>query len=128
MGNIIATGKNVWDGDWNHKNDGKCTKRYPPFKTSRQVAGEDIKGLVLKCQRQSVDKAINQALYAPVDMKPYSAELKQLFPDGVCDYSKPGEGFPRGLFKKPIKWVEASDKRDERRTNRQRPLAMKKEE
>ena len=111
-GGVIASGDGVWDGQWNHKTNGACSKRYPPFKTSRQVAGEDVKGLVLKCELQSVELAISNGVYGPVDMHAYKRQVEVLFPDGVCDYSKPGVGFPRGLFNKPILWVHNADMND----------------
>jgi hypothetical protein len=50
-----------------------------------------------KCQLQSVDRAIRKGLYG--DWQPTATEkarLDQIFPDGVCDYTKPDAGRPRG--------------------------------
>ncbi len=113
-GDVIALGETVWDGQWNGRSDGICTKTYPPFKTSRQVAGEDVKGMVLKCQLQSVDSAIEKGLYAPIEMNAHRKKMKVLFPQGVCDYSKPGMGLPRMLFKQPIQWVKKSDEANQK--------------
>ena len=48
------------------------------------VAGGNIYDDTLECNRISVDQAIKDGVYEGVDMKPYSAELESIFPDGVC--------------------------------------------
>jgi len=101
-GGVIASGESVWDGQWNHRAKGVCTEAYPPFKSSRQVAGEDIKGWVLKCQLQPVKDALKRGLYGSVDMQPYAVQLELLFPDGVCDYTKQGVGVPEHIFDVPL--------------------------
>ena len=101
-GNVIASGDSVWDGQWNDRAKGVCTETYPPFKSSRQVAGEDIKGWVLKCQLQPIKEALQKGLYGSIDMQPYKMQLESLFPDGVCDYSKQGVGVPEHIFDAPL--------------------------
>lgn len=96
-GELIAEGHDVWDGEWNNKKDGACTKVYPPYKTSRMVAGENISGDVLKCQLQSVKQAIVRGIYSPIDMTVHQKKLEHIFPEGVCDYSKPDAGRPDDL-------------------------------
>jgi hypothetical protein len=64
---------------------GRLAKRASP----RQVAGGPLVENILKCQV----KPLNSADYAPVVFT--SAQLARLnaaFPDGVCDWSKPGVG------------------------------------
>lgn len=97
-GELIAEGENVWDGPWNKKSTGECYKTYPPFSNSRMMAGEDITGTILKCHLQPVKKAITSGLYQPVDMQPYQKQLEQIFPQGVCDYTKPDMGLPVDLL------------------------------
>ena len=97
-GRLIAQGEQVWDGPWNQKPSGECYKTYPPFSTSRMMAGEDITGTILKCQLQTVAQAITSGLYHPVDMRPYQSELEKIFPQGICDYSKPDMGLPEDLL------------------------------
>ncbi len=65
---------------------GKCNELYPAFPSPRMVAGGPITNNILKCQLKPID--LNE--YSV----PFSTEEKQrlekIFPDGVCDWSKPG--------------------------------------
>ena len=64
----------------------KCDELYPPFQDPRLVAGAPLIGQPQKCALKPVDaKDYRQPLTAA-----QSARLKQVFPQGVCDYSKPG--------------------------------------
>lgn len=116
-GAVIAEGDKVWDGRWNRQPDGRCTEIYPPYQSSRQVAGEDVKGWVLKCQLQSVEAALERGLYGTVNMQPYKQQLKSLFPEGVCDYSKPGLGYPEGLFDPPVLEVDSKEESQDEGTS-----------
>lgn len=82
--NIIDNQVNTWDGAWNNQPLGVCQKRLPHYSHSRMVAGGNIYDDTLECNRISVDQAIKDGVYEGVDMKPYSAELDSIFPDGVC--------------------------------------------
>jgi hypothetical protein len=95
-GTEIARGSGVWDGILNSRPDGACTAAFPLHSTSRIVAGGPLRGGVYKCALQPVGKAIAHGLYG--SWKPSAAErarLEQIFPTGVCDYSKPDVGRPR---------------------------------
>jgi len=95
-GNLIASGRRVWSGVLDDRPDGECTQRFQIYSSSRREAGGQFAGGVWKCQLQSVDRAINHEVYG--DWTPTDAEqarLEQIFPDGVCDYSKPDVGLPR---------------------------------
>jgi hypothetical protein len=86
----------VWSGVLDDRPDGACTQRFPIYSTSRREAGGSIAGGVWKCQLQSVSKALHHEVYG--DWTPTDAErarLEEIFPDGVCDYSKPDVGLPR---------------------------------
>ncbi|MEQ8802387.1 MAG: DUF6351 family protein, partial [Haliea sp.] len=90
-GELIASGASVWDGILDDQPAGACTKRFPPYSTSRIVAGGPITGDVFRCALQSLDDAIEAGFYG--DWMPSAAEqtkLAAIFPDGVCDYSQPG--------------------------------------
>ncbi|MDQ2778807.1 MAG: DUF6351 family protein [Pseudomonadota bacterium] len=66
---------------------GVCNGLYPRTLPPRVVAGSPITDDVVKCQL----KAIDEADYLPVALT--SAEkirLANVFPDGTCDYTKPG--------------------------------------
>jgi len=94
QGKTIAEGKGVWDGQWNNQQQGACMKKMPNFHSSRQIAGEDIRDLTFKCQLIPVKEAINRGFYGDKDMQAHIQQLNEIFPDGVCDYSKPGQGEP----------------------------------
>ncbi|MEM7281837.1 MAG: DUF6351 family protein [Pseudomonadota bacterium] len=94
-GEVIAVGDTVWDGDWNDKPLGECSEVYPSFSTSRMMAGEGVAGNIFKCALQPVSRAIERGVYGSVDISGYRTELETIFPDGVCDYTKPGYAFPK---------------------------------
>lgn len=66
--------------------EGSCNKLYPPHAGLRLVAGGPLANDILKCQLK------------PLDFSDYKVEfndgekqrLQQIFPDGVCDWSRPG--------------------------------------
>jgi hypothetical protein len=94
-GEEIASGARVWDGILNDRADGPCTARFPLFSTSRIVAGGPLRGGVYKCRLQSVDGAIARGLYG--SWTPSAAErarLEEIFPTGVCDYTRGDVGRP----------------------------------
>lgn len=98
LGTEIASGPNVWDGILDDRPAGTCTQAFPLFGTSRTVAGGPIEGSVYACQLQSVDAAIDRGVYG--SWQPTLAErdrLKQIFPTGVCDYTKRDSARPRNI-------------------------------
>jgi hypothetical protein len=54
----------------------------------RFVAGQPLTAEILKCAMKSVDAGD----YTPRLTSAQVARLRQVFPDGVCDWSKPGPG------------------------------------
>jgi Tannase-like family of unknown function (DUF6351) len=95
-GDEIAHGSRVWDGILDSRPDGACTAAFPLHSTSRIVAGGPLRGGVYKCALQPVSKAIARGLYG--SWSPSMAErerLEEIFPTGVCDYTKPDQGRPR---------------------------------
>lgn len=97
-GKIIAEGQGVWNGRWNNRATGKCMKKYPIYGVSRTVAGASLAGDTYKCALQSVDDAIQKGLYGDFDMRPHKTRLSQVFPQGVCDYTRADQGRPADLF------------------------------
>lgn len=94
-GKLIASGPTVWDGVLDDKPAGACTKLFPMYSTSRIVAGAPIEGGIYRCALKSVDAAVADGTYAPWVPDPVAiAKLKQIFPTGVCDYSKPDQARP----------------------------------
>ena len=104
QGNIIAAGDGVWQSVLlaqsafktgpENITDGACTKAFPFHQGTRQIAGEDIRGDRIFCQRISVNDAIHSGLYGPLNVTPYKTQLEQVFPDGVCDYRLPDQSWP----------------------------------
>ena len=97
-GQAIAAGPDVWAGILDHQPPGACTRAYPLHSTSRIVAGGPLRGGVYKCALQSVGRAIARGLYG--DWQPSAVErarLEQIFPTGVCDYTRPDVGRPPGF-------------------------------
>lgn len=88
----------MWAGILDDAPAGICTQTYPVFSTSRIVAGGPLKGGVFKCALQPVEGAIAKGLYGT--WTPNAGELAMLhaiFPEGVCDYSRPDAGLPPGF-------------------------------
>jgi hypothetical protein len=65
---------------------GRCNQLYPPHADPRIAAGAPLAGDILKC---SLKPVTNSNYINPFDASEL-ARLKAIFPDGVCDYSKPG--------------------------------------
>ena len=63
-----------------------CNRVYPRFKTPRLVAGAQLTNDALKCQL----RPISMSDYVPSFTPSQSSQLQATFPDGVCDWSKPG--------------------------------------
>jgi len=97
-GELIASGDGVWDGAWNGKENGECMDVYPMYSNPRLVAGDDFAGDIFKCHLQSVDEAITNAVYAPIDVSAQRDELQRVFQAGVCDYSRGDVGRPEDLM------------------------------
>ncbi|HPI47029.1 MAG TPA: DUF6351 family protein, partial [Hyphomonadaceae bacterium] len=55
----------------------------------RLIAGAPVTNDVMKCQLKPVDLAE----YKVALSKSQQARLKKIFPDGVCDWSKPSVGY-----------------------------------
>ena len=95
QGEEIAAGEGVWDGILDDGAAGSCTDHFPIYATSRIIAGNGIEGGVFKCALQSIDEAIAAGVYG--QWNPDAADvamLQAIFPNGVCDYSRPDVGRP----------------------------------
>jgi hypothetical protein len=71
---------------------GPCTQLFPPASTPRLRAGQPLDSLAVKCQLRPVDAAEYGTLTPEQE-----ARLAAVFPDGVCDYTKPGQ------YQQPLK-------------------------
>ena len=95
FGALQAMGHGVWAGILDAEPAGACTAQYPLYGTSRIVAGAPITGDMYRCARKSVATALADGSYAPwVPSAEQVAQLNQIFPDGVCDYSQPDQARP----------------------------------
>ena len=91
----IASGDGAWSGILDGGAEGSCTQEFELFSTSRIVAGNGIEGGVFKCALQSVDAAFMSGVYGEWMPSPIEyATLQAIFPQGVCDYSRPDQGRP----------------------------------
>jgi hypothetical protein len=65
---------------------GRCNQLYPAHADPRMVAGSPLTDEVLKCSLKSITASdYIQSLTAD-----QMARLKAAFPQGVCDYTRPG--------------------------------------
>jgi len=64
---------------------GRCEELYPSASFPREVAGGPITADIVKCQLRPIDQADYGVSFAAEEM----ARLRQTFPTGVCDWSKP---------------------------------------
>ncbi|MEZ4700191.1 MAG: DUF6351 family protein [Rhodothermales bacterium] len=89
-GSLIYSGPDAWNGILDDRPKGPCAERFPVYRTSRIVAGGPITGDVFKCQLQPIDDAVRQGLYGAWEMSPQQrTRMEAIFPEGVCDYTRP---------------------------------------
>ena len=65
-----------------------CNQLYPSHSSPRMVAGEPVANDVLKCQLKPINTGDYAVPFTPTEL----AQLAAIFPQGVCDFSKPGLG------------------------------------
>ncbi len=94
-GNLIAAGDHVWDGILDRRPAGACTTAYPIKSSPRIVAGDGLGGDLFKCALKPLELALADGTYGDVGFTAGEvAQLAAIFPDGVCDYTKPDQGKP----------------------------------
>ena len=81
MGEKIVE-KQTFDGP------GACNKAYPSHAAPHLVAGMPLADDVIKCQLKPINEADYKVTFTSQELE----QLHRIFPDGVCDYSKPGVG------------------------------------
>jgi hypothetical protein len=95
QGQRIAAGSGVWDGILDSKPAGVCTQRFPLYRSSRIVAGAPIEGGWYRCALKPVRRALRDGTYGPwTPNADEVAQLERIFPEGVCDYTKPDRARP----------------------------------
>ncbi|HEX5097361.1 MAG TPA: DUF6351 family protein, partial [Acidimicrobiia bacterium] len=79
----------VIEGGWDiYDEPGPCADSFPVYSSSRIVAGQERDQFVIKCRLQPVDASS----YGVSFTEEQAQRLAAIFPDGVCDWSKPGAG------------------------------------
>ncbi|MGH8430705.1 MAG: DUF6351 family protein, partial [Solimonas sp.] len=82
-------GDQCWDGAGQKLSDGLCGELIVPvYGTPRMVAGDAISTDTNKCQLKALNRSDDYGLIPFTDAE--WVQLQALFPDGVCDYAKPG--------------------------------------
>jgi len=66
--------------------DSPCNEMYPSYSFTRHAAGGPLDANILKCQLKPIDSKDYATPFTPSELQ----RLKHVFPDGVCDWSKPG--------------------------------------
>jgi hypothetical protein len=95
-GRLIYAGKDAWHGILDDKPAGPCTQRFPMYSTSRIVAGAPLEGGIYRCALKPVEQAVAEGTYQPWSPTVEQVlRLKKIFPEGVCDYTRPDQARPR---------------------------------
>ena len=81
---------------------GPCAAAYPVGSDPRLQAGEPMTENVLKCALKPLNFADYPVTFTPAE----KAQLREAFPDGVCDYTKPGVG----QNQRPSTWLDYGDR------------------
>ena len=64
----------------------RCNKLFPSYAAPRLVAGESVAGNVLRCQLKPIQPSDYQVRFTQAEL----SRLHRIFPDGVCDWTRPG--------------------------------------
>jgi hypothetical protein len=78
-------------GPASYTGGGRCNEMYPPNADPRIAAGGPLADNILKCSL----KPIHPKDYSQPLTSEQLARLRTVFPEGVCDYSRPGVGQQR---------------------------------
>jgi len=63
----------------------QCEQLYPSAPAPREVAGASVASDIIKCRLKAIDPNDYPSITAA-----QLARLQQIFPSGVCDWSRPG--------------------------------------
>lgn len=81
---LTATGDRIIEAQT--ASGGRCDALYKDSASPRMVAGGPVANDVLKCRLKPIDFADYHVTFSDAD----KTRLRQIFPSGVCDWSKPG--------------------------------------
>jgi Tannase-like family of unknown function (DUF6351) len=71
-----------------YQKPGPCRDNYPLHGDPRTAAGAPLRNDIIKCQLKPIARADYKATLSSAQQ----TRLEQIFPDGVCDWTKPGVG------------------------------------
>jgi hypothetical protein len=71
-----------------YQGDGRCDGLMPAHADPRIAAGGPLTGDILKCQLKPIDPSDYSESFTAAQLQ----RLEAAFPDGVCDYARPGVG------------------------------------
>ena len=84
---VTPDGQTV-SGDGIYGASNACTEAYPVAADARRVAGAPLRDDVLKCQTKPIDASVFTRTVTDQQLD----QLRQVFPDGVCDWTQPSVG------------------------------------
>ena len=97
-GTRIAAGDGVWAGVLDGAAAGACTQAYPILSSPRMVAGDSFRGDLFKCALKPLPAALADGTYGATAFTEAQRNwLAKIFPEGVCDYTRPDEGRAPGV-------------------------------
>ena len=70
------------------RGSGRCEELYPSAPAPREVAGAPLASDIIKCELKPIDMGDYGAIFTAEQ----EAELREVFDDGVCDWTQPGVG------------------------------------
>jgi hypothetical protein len=70
------------------RGQGRCEELYPSAPPPREVAGAPLASDIIKCQVKPIDSSDYAVSFSIDEMD----QLKRTFPEGVCNWSRPGVG------------------------------------
>jgi hypothetical protein len=82
-GNAVVTGPDLYE------KPGPCRDNYPLHGDPRTAAGAPLRNDILKCQLAPID---TDGYGVPISAV-QEERLRRIFPDGVCDWTKPSVGY-----------------------------------
>lgn len=85
---VLADGTLIKGGWEIYDQPGPCADAYPVASDPRFVAGQRLGTTVLACERQPADQSPWSSSFSEAQRQ----RLAEVFPTGVCDWSKPGRG------------------------------------
>jgi len=71
---------------WSSLPDSQCNTLWPSYSAPRQVAGGPLAANILKCDLKAIDPGDYAVSFTPAELQ----RLQDIFPNGVCDWSRRG--------------------------------------